>query len=182
MAGPSRQKLARPHWTLQSRAVCLLQPINTPNDARNKSPYFEPYFLFSFHVVSLSEGIKAARLLLLPSIRQEFFEVNVCCFSFAFLFFFLSSLRKNLYNQRPDFVNFPNTSPLGACASLSWVSPSCAPFDESHRVDFNVPRMAENIQRQHHPFIKNRWRQRCKSAAEQENKSGNFEKAFVVTA
>ena len=119
-ARPSRRKLARPHWTLRSRPVCSLRPINTPNDASNKSPYFEPCFLFSFHVVSLSEGIKAARLLLLPSIRQEFFEVNVCCFSFAFLFFFLFSLRKNLYNQRPDFVNFPNTSPF-RCLCVSFL-------------------------------------------------------------
>ena len=89
-AWPSRQKLMRPHWTLQTRGMSLLQPINTPNDALNKSPCFEPCFLFSFHVVSLSEGIKAVRLLFLPSIRQEFFEVKcvLFLFCFSFLFFF----------------------------------------------------------------------------------------------
>lgn len=82
---PSRQKLAKPYGMFQSCDVCLLQPINTPNDTLNKSPYFEPCFLFSFHVVSPSERIKAMRLLFLRSIRQEFFEVNVF---FCFFFFF----------------------------------------------------------------------------------------------
>lgn len=70
---------------LKSYNVCLLQPVHTSNDALNKSPYFEPCFLFSFHVVSLNERIKAVRLLFLHSIRQEFFEVNAC-FSCAFFF------------------------------------------------------------------------------------------------
>lgn len=67
-----QQKLGRrPHQLPQSCDVYLLQPINTPNDTLNKSPYFEPCFLFSFHVVSLSERIKAMRLLFLHSIRRS---------------------------------------------------------------------------------------------------------------
>lgn len=70
-AWPSRRKLVRPRWMLQSCNMYLLQPINAPNDALNKSPYSESCFLFSFHVVSLSERIKAMRLLSLYSYRSS---------------------------------------------------------------------------------------------------------------
>lgn len=70
-AGKAGKTSPRPRRMLQSCDVCLPQPINTSKDALNQSPYLEPCFLFSFHVVSLRERIKAMRLLFPHSIRRN---------------------------------------------------------------------------------------------------------------
>lgn len=97
--------LRLPGWDLG-----LPQPINTPNDALNKSPSFESCFLFSFHVVLPVKRSKHRGYFFSPQSGGS--SLKWMCF---FLLLFFSSFRKSLYNQRLT-VNFPNTSPFtGAC-------------------------------------------------------------------
>lgn len=84
--------------------MCLLLPINTPNDTLNKACILSLVFALLFMLFFSVKGSKQRGYSPPNSIRQEFFEVNAIPSSF-------SLVRTNLHHQRPTVV-LPHTHPL----------------------------------------------------------------------
>lgn len=81
-----------PHCTLRSWNVCLLQPINSPNDVLNKARILSLVFAFLFMLFFSGKRSKQ---------WGHFFSTQSGRSSLKWMWFFsLSFLRKNLYNQR----------------------------------------------------------------------------------